>query len=265
MDGTELHILNGDYACELWKKCNFQTQSLVWREIYLEGPLPDTDDLAVFRAARAEYLSHFTELAGIGAARLGQYLRKLDESVLNLPDESELMLWFDRCIFDQTLIMRILYLLARRKTMPGNVFLYCCDGYCLTDNDFKNGYAGRIQLLPHDLRTAGKAWLLFLRKDADGLLKLAREEDFERLTGMKKALIRCADEMPDQNGLTRTQRQIMQLVAAGRHSFPEIFKGLDAFEEYPFLGDTACRRQLEVLVRKGLLKRRHDDYDLRQE
>ena len=72
------------------------------------------------------------------------------------------------------------------------------------------------------------------------------------LSGMKKALFRCAGEVTeDRNGLNRTRRQIVQLAAAGRSSFMDIFKGLAAFEEYPFLGDTGCQRQLDFLIRKG--------------
>ena len=82
---------------------------------------------------------------------------------------------------------------------------------------------------------------------------------------MKKALLRCIDEIPDANGLTRTQRQILKLVADGRRSFIEIFKGLDAFEEFPFLGDTACQRQLDHLVQNGFLVRRQDCYELSKE
>ena len=92
---------------------------------------------------------------------------------------------------------------------------------------------------------------------------LIEQEQFERLPKMKKALRRCMDEIPDRNGLSRTQRQIMELVASGCHSFMEIFKGLDRYEEYPFLGDTACQRQIENLVRKGLLMNSRDGYQLR--
>ena len=42
----------------------------------------------------------------------------------------------------------------------------------------------------------------------------------------------------------------------------EIFKGLDEFEEYPFLGDTACQRLLDQLVRNGFLKRFGNGYSL---
>lgn len=52
----ELHIFNGDYALELWKNSNFDSENLVWRETYLEGPLPATDDLHQFRKARADFL-----------------------------------------------------------------------------------------------------------------------------------------------------------------------------------------------------------------
>ena len=261
MAGPELHILNGDCALELWKQCGFHGQSLVWRETYLEGPLPDTDNPDVFRNARAEYLSSFDELAGIGRSRIYRNLRKMDEAVLFLPDDATLMLWFDSCMFDQTILMRILSLLNRKHT-AADVFLYCGDGYCLEKADFLRGYSQKVQLQPRDLTVAGEAWTLFLRKDADGIMRLLEREPFERLPKMKKALLRCVDEIPDRNGLTRTRRQILQLVADGRHAFMEIFKGLDDFEEYPFLGDTACQRMLNRLVRDGFLIRSEDRYEL---
>ena len=258
---TELHILNGEYALELWKQCGFQGQSLVWRETYLEGPLPDSDDLDVFRKARAEYLSHFDELAGIDKSRLYRHLLKMDEAVLLLPTDATLMLWFDSCIFDQTILMRILYLLNWKDTAT-NVFLYCCDGNCLGKTDFMQGDSRKVQLQPHDCAAAREAWTLFIRKDADGIMKLLEREPFERLPKMKKALLRCIDEIPDQNGLTRTQRQILELVADGRHEFVKIFEGLDDFEEYPFLGDTACQRLLDQLVQNGFLLRSENRYEL---
>ncbi|MBO4631253.1 MAG: DUF1835 domain-containing protein [Lentisphaeria bacterium] len=263
---ADLHILNGDCALELWKQCGFSGQSLVWRETYLEGPLPETDDLEAFRAARAEYLSHFAELDGIGPERLANYLRKLDDSVLDLPEASDLTLWFDSCIFDQTLLMRILYLLDRKKNPSGRVFLFCCEGNVLSLDDFRQGDAEKVRLFPSDLETGARAWRFFQRKDAAGLLRLAETGNFERMPKLKKALIRCAEEVQeDENGLNRTRRQILQLVASGCRSFQAIFKGLAALEEYPFLGDTACQRLLDDLVRRGLLELGPEGYRLTRE
>ena len=211
--GTELHILNGDFALELWRQCGFKGQSLVWRETYLEGPLPETDDLRVFWAARAEFLSHFTELANIDKSHIYSHLQTMDETVLGLPDKSTLMLWFDSCIFDQTILMRVLHLVRKIKT-DISVFLYCCSSNCLVKDDFMVGETRKVQLLPEDFEVADEAWYHFIRKDANGLKQLIERELFERLPQMKKALMRCVDEIPDANGLTRTQRQMLKLVAS---------------------------------------------------
>ena len=247
----ELHIFNGDYALELWKNSNFDSENLVWRETYLEGPLPATDDLHQFRKARADFLP---ALAGLSAGQLYQHLQKLDDTILDFPANAVLMLWFDSCIFDQTLLMRILYLLNRRKNQPENVFLYCCNSNCLTPEDFLNGEKAKIKLLPQDFSAGEKAWRVFVSRNASAMCNIAKSENFERLPAMQKALIRCADEVPNTAGLNRTQRQILQIAEQGEYSFEEIFKKLDDFEEYPFLGDTACLRLLDDLQNRGFLK-----------
>lgn len=261
---SELHILNGDFALALWKKCQYPAEGIVWKETYLEGVLPDTDDLEIFRRARAGFLASFAELAGVGEERLYNHLQKMDEAILDLPEDSTIMLWFDSCIFDQTILMRILYLLSLKKCEKLNVFLYCCNSNCLTLNDFQSGMSEKIQLLLPDWLLGAKAWKSFQSQDAESMLDLAGEGNFERLSAMKKALIRCAGELPDKFGLTRTQRNIMTLVARGKHSFADIFKGLSEFEEYPFMGDTSCRRNLETLIYKGLLENRDEAFFAKQ-
>ena len=258
MQISELHILNGDCALKIWKKCAFKAQSLVWKESYLEGPLPDDCDLSVFRTARAEFLSGFSEVSQIGKARLYNLLQKMDEAVINLPQNSTLMLWFDGCIFDQTILMRILYLLHQRTTGLPEIFLYCCNSNCLSLEDFRRGAAEKIQLTPADLTIAARAWQAFARKDAAALNLLLSEDGFSHLPQMKKAVLRCIEEIPAADGLNRTQRQILQLVSSGKRSFHEIFTSSNAMEEFPFLGDTACLRLLDDMCRKGLLSRTPD-------
>jgi hypothetical protein len=149
--------------------------------------------------------------------------------------------------------MRILYLLNSNQSQLPPVFLYCCNSNCLMLEDFQQGNSKMRQLSPEDLSTGADAWCAYQSRNAERMIQVAGEENFARLPEMKKALLRCADEVPDQNGLNRTQRQILQIVTGGNRSFVEIFKELDAFEEYPFLGDTACQRLLDQLVEMGLL------------
>jgi hypothetical protein len=250
---SELHILNGDFALKIWQESGFSGKSLVWKETYIEGPLPQTEDLHIFRTVRAEFLSHFAEISGLGTERLCRHLQKMDDAVLNI--SGSLMLWFDSCIFDQTLLMRILLLLTLRCGELPAVFLYCCPGNCLTAEDFQRGKSEKLRLIPRDFQLASCAWHAFQAQDREKMIFLAQTEDFERLPAMKKALLRCAEEICDSSGLNRTRRQILKLIAEGHCSFSEIFKGLDRFEELPFLSDTACLRHLDFLVENGFLVR----------
>ena len=250
---SELHILNGEHALELWKKCDFSARSLVWKETYLEGPLPQTADIHTFRSVRAGFLATFAELAAVDREALFRHLQKMDDAVLKLPPGSTLMLWFDACIFDQTILMRILSLLSLREHGLPEIFLYCCEGNCLSIDDFQRGKLEKVRLTPEDLKFAADAWQAFAAGDAAAMTQLAEAEKSGNLSKMKKALLRCAEEIPAPDGLNRSQRQILQLISSGKSSFDEIFSGVAAFEEFPFLGDTACLRLLEDLQRKGMI------------
>ena len=258
----ELHILNGDFAFEMWQSCNFTGSFLVWRETYLEGPLPETDDLHIFRKARAEFLSGFEETKEIGCEGLYRYLKKMDEALLTLPAADHLILWFDSCIFDQTILMRIFYLLTLRKAPLPEVFLYCCEGNCLKKEDFLKGAKAKRLLSSEEIRSGAEAWLLFQNKQGNAMRETAETEHFKNMPAMKKALLRCADELPDRDGLNRTQHLMLELLSQKPLSFMEIFKGLDTFEEYPFLGDTACKRYLDILESKGIITCREGIYKI---
>ena len=259
---SELHILNGDFALELWRQCNFSANALVWKETYIEGPLPETENLHIFRKARAEYLSTFAELSNIETDTLYRYLKKMDETLLELEETDELTLWFDACIFDQTILMRILYLLNQKRGKFPKILLYCCKSNCLSLEDFQKGEYEKVLLTDCDLKNAANAWIAFIRKDYEKMIRLAGSEDFVRMPEMRKALLRCAEEIPDENGLTRTQRQILQIISRERCTFEKVFECLDAYEEYPFLGDTACLRILDNLVSRGLIKLVDNFYQL---
>ena len=159
----DCHIFNGDYALELWKKCGCSgSDSLVWRETYLEGPLPLTNDLAYFRKVRADYLhQQITEYVDIPLSVLCKSLQRMDDTLLTLPAEAELILWFDSCMYDQTLLMRILHLLYQRNADLPEICLYCCKGYCLDEQDFIKGKEHSVRLGLYDLQIASDAWNCF--------------------------------------------------------------------------------------------------------
>ena len=104
-----LHILNGDCALKGWQQCNFTGEVLVWRENYLQGTIPETEDLTAFNHIRAE------ELHKISREKSGDEifteLQAMHRKLFSLTSGDKLVLWLDLCPFDQALKKRLLDLI----------------------------------------------------------------------------------------------------------------------------------------------------------
>ena len=110
-----LHLLNGDCALEAWPQ-EWREDRLVWRENYLLGPLPETDDLTEFSRERVEVLHRSAperDKAGIFAE-----LQAMHQTLLARAAAGPVRLWFDRCPFDRVMLARILRLLSDAGTSP---------------------------------------------------------------------------------------------------------------------------------------------------
>lgn len=112
----KINLLNGDCALEAWKQCALAGETLVWRENYLHGRLPDTADLTAFNSIRAEELH--TIANGAMAAEIFADLQTMHNTLLSLNADDLLTLWFDYCPFDRTMLARVLYLLSTMPAVP---------------------------------------------------------------------------------------------------------------------------------------------------
>lgn len=255
-----IHILNGDCARELWETSGLPGTALVWREIYLEGPLLSAadPDPTLFRKTRADFLHSI--VPEHSAETLLHSLEKTEDAILKAGENTEFCLWFDGCMFDQTLLMRILFLFSR-SSVRRKTALFCCNGFCLKAEHFRNGFEQRMFLTEEDLRLGEAAWISFVSRDAGAMRKLAESDGFAvHLPQMRQALLRCADDVPDNFGLTRTKRQLLTLVEEGITGPENIFRAFDRFEDLPFLGDSSCFRLLEELADRGFLRKKNGHF-----
>ena len=239
-----LHILNGDCAAEAWKKCDFTGEILVWRENYLMGKLPPPEcPLAEFEQYRAAELSRFVPT--VPKDRILAALRKADERVLALRKTDGAVLWFDACMYDQTIVSRILYLISSLPERP-DVFLNCHD-LSWDAESFRKYRESSVPLCEADIELGKKAWLWFVSggEMPDG--------DFTRLSFLREALERYAEEAPDASGLGRTQRELLLLVRTGANTPLKVFKGMNAYEKYLFMGDSQCWNMLDELAERGMI------------
>lgn len=255
-----IHILNGDCARELWETSGLPGTALVWREIYLEGPLLSAadPDPTLFRKTRADFLHSI--VPEHSAETLLHSLEKTEDAILKAGENTEFCLWFDGCMFDQTLLMRILFLFSR-SSVRRKTALFCCNGFCLKAEHFRNGFEQRMFLTEEDLRLGEAAWISFVSRDAGAMRKLAESDGFAvHLPQMRQALLRGADDVPDNFGLTRTKRQLLTLVEEGITEPENIFRAFDRFEDLPFLGDSSCFRLLEELADRGFLRKKNGHF-----
>lgn len=242
----ELHVFNGDCACDAWRKSGETSPALVWRENYLEGRIPGADTPPdEFARIRADELHQF--MPELDYEKLLSFLRKTNRTVMELSAEDSVFLWFDACMYDQVMLSRILFLL---KDTLATVFLICED---IVWGDSSGLFAEKKKharrLAPNDIALFASAW----EAVAGGIAPIERllaERNVERFPFLAKALARYREEFPDADGLGRSERQLLEIIRSGVYSEPEIFRAFGSREEYPFMGDTMCRRMLERLAEK---------------
>ena len=111
-----LHILNGDCALDGWAECNFSGDVLVWRENYLQGTIPETDDPGLFNRLRAEELHKIAPEKSVD--EIFSELQAMHRKLFSLRSTDKLVLWLDCCPFDQALKKQLLKLIAAMPEKP---------------------------------------------------------------------------------------------------------------------------------------------------
>ena len=111
-----LHILNGDCALDGWAECNFSGDVLVWRENYLQGTIPETDDPGLFNRLRAEELHKIAPEKSVD--EIFSELQVMHRKLFSLRSTDKLVLWLDCCPFDQALKKQLLKLIAAMPEKP---------------------------------------------------------------------------------------------------------------------------------------------------
>ena len=109
----------------------------------------------------------------------------------------------------------------------------------------------RTAVTPEHVHIARAAWDVVCGDDPRALARVAATPD-ERLPYLAPALRRLLEELPGtSDGLGRTERQLLEAVAAGARTREQAFLASMAAEEAPFMGDTIAFDRLDGL--DGLL------------
>lgn len=232
-----LHVTNGDAAGERIGPLVAPEPVLPWRDMLHEGPVPaDLDDLTLAER-RAAYLAGRYRLEP--AATLERF-RERDRTLARAVEHGNaLLLWFEHDLYDQLQLVQVLSRLAGADLPEGQVRLAQAD-HGLSELDpvaLARLQAEAAPVSPAQLDLAHRTWAAFRAPTPEGLARLL-ETGTTALPWLGPALERLLEELPSgYPGLSRTERQMLDLLEAGPLPAGELYTRARALEEPWFMGD----------------------------
>ena len=250
------HITSGDIAGGILAKAGLPGEVFVWHDLLYEGPRrpgwPDDQTLS----ARARFLQEYTA-GGLDSAYVLETLRGQYQKLAAAADFQRIVLWFDACLFDQSMLAHILTCLDIKGIRQAE--LLCVDSFPgiapfhglgqLGPDQLASLYDTRRPVTADQFRFAALVDQAFATQDS-ALLKELSETTGAPLPWVPAAAKRWLAEQPDPaTGLGWLESQALAAVQAGRDTPAEIFASVAAAETPPqYWGDTTLWAKINALA-----------------
>jgi len=218
-----------------------------------DGPVPQTETLSELSDIRAQ------ALAGFGAGnyeelRAGFAAR--DRALQDFRKHQEVVLWFEHDLYDQLQLLQLLDWFEQQDLEGINLDLVQIDSYPgvrpfyglgqLSGTQLARLFPMRKRVTHAQCSIATEAWRAFRADDPTDLAAIAQQK-FDDMPFLSAALARFLDEYPGtSDGLSRTERQILQAAAAGKRKKADIYMESRKQEDVPW-GDLSVYLRLAWL------------------
>jgi hypothetical protein len=249
-----LHITNGDSVAVPLRQTTLEGDAFAWRDVYHEGPVRSGERSRLIDA-RAAFLS---------ACRWGDEDALREELLARdacfvgaLRDGSEIVLWFEHDLYDQLQLIDVLALAGETGFDPEQLELIEIGSFPgrpgfrglgeLNVAELESLWAQRRTVTDEDTAGAQLAWEAVRRADPRGVAEVRLDPPASR-PFLAAAFGRLLEELPGVgDGLSRTERQLLRLLADGPLLTGALFVASQDLEEAPFHGDVWILRTLEGL------------------
>jgi hypothetical protein len=251
-----LHITSGDCAGGLLEKAGLGGEVFVWHDILYAGPRNPgwPDDRTI--EARAEFLERTTG-GGLSRERVKETLLAQYAKLAGASAFSRIVLWFDACLFDQSMLAHILTCLHQKGFRHAD--LLCLGAFPgivpfdglgqLTPAQLASLYGQRAPVRAAQFRFAQEADAAFASQNAMALAKLALDSRAP-LPWIPDAAARWLQEQPEAaTGMGKLERLALEAIRSGSRTPAEIFKAVSAGDSHPhFWGDTTLWAKINALA-----------------
>jgi Domain of unknown function (DUF1835) len=252
--GAMLHITNGDSAAGTMRQAGLEGQVIAWRDVLHEGPVPADLALDQLSQLRARFLAD----CGWGRYEdiLADFMQR-DSALAQFHAHKEIVLWFEHDLYDQLQLIQLLDWFARQDLSTTMLSLICINAFPGIDNFHGLGqlnptqigslYGTRRTVTAAQLALGSAAWQAFCAPEPTAIEALL-SQDTTALPFLRAALLRHLEQFPAiGSGLSRTERQILEVVASGVQEPIAVFMAEQAREDHPFMGDSTLWSYIESL------------------
>jgi hypothetical protein len=255
-----LHVANGDCTTDMIHEAGLPGTLSVWADALHDGPVPAGLSDEELLPIRAKFLAGDSPAAGEGvpadvAARLMRWRAVIEDTSAY----DELVLWYEHDLFDQLNLIHLLAWIGQRPPAGKRISLICIGSFPGRDQFKGLGELTPVELAPLlDTRQpvtapqyalATRAWDAFRASDPRTLDALVRDTDTSALPFLEAALRRHLEEYPwTTDGLSRTERRLMQLAEAGPIAFAAAFPRMHEGETAFYIADLSLLAVVERLA-----------------
>lgn len=253
-----LHITSGDCAGEVLQKSGLPGELLVWHDVLYDGPRnpgwPDSDSLK----KRAQFLEEMTA-GGMSCDHILEILNKQYERLGSAAQYERIVLWFDACLFDQSMLVHLLMLLDLQQVVQ--VDLLCIDSFPgiepfdglgqLQPQQLASLYDKRRPVSDAQFQFGAMVDRAFALQDLKLLTKY-RDTSEPPLPWIPAAITRWLLEQPDPaSGLGRLHQLVLLAVASGCEKPVDIYSYVAAHDSHPqYWGDITLWAKINDLAER---------------
>lgn len=257
-----LHVTNGDAAVAKMRDAGVRGEVLSWRDVLIDGPVPEGLDDASLRAVRAAYVAS----RGWGSEQ--EVLRDFeqrDRTLTEFRSHEEVVLWFEHDLYDQLQLLQILDWFASRPLGRTKLTQVASDEYLglMPPDEMRRRFASRAQVEPEQITIARGAWAAFRASSPLPLQSLVERQSAELdvLPFLRAALRRQLEELPhERDGLARSERQALEELAAGHTEITALYRAAHhEREDAIYMGDASFVTRLEGMSAGDAPLLRFDD------
>lgn len=232
-----LHITNGSSAIEVMKEAGIVGDFLSWDDVLHVGPVPGNLSFENLSEIRAEYIIN---KGWAGAEAVDRTFRERFVLMDHIEKYEKVILCFEHDLYDQLQLLEILSYLSHVSFDLLKLSMICTENYLGRQSAEEMAalkqYEAPVTVAQMELAVdAWKAFRCATPFEWSALLN----EDTSALPFLQGTVLRMLEEYPSSyNGLSRTQNDILDIVAQGEKSVGKIFAAQQEREERIFLGDT---------------------------